>query len=392
MIEPRLIVLQPTPYCNINCSYCYLKHRNDRRLMSAEVIEAIRSKILARLPRDAAPSIVWHAGEPLAAPLAWYEHAYARLNEVCPPGASFALQSNGIAIDERWIALFRRTRTNIGLSIDGPQRFHDARRRTRNDMPTWSLAMRALQRLRDGGLDANVISVLHPSSLGCGEEYYRFYRDHEIADVSFSIDEQEGANARSSFSGGDYKERIVDFLTLLLDNAYRDGFPLRIREVERVAQVLAGIDSGAGENEQVAAWDAVVVAADGSISTFSPELTEVDAPRYANFVFGNIVTGDFDGFAANPMFQSVQAAVKTGVAKCRSECRYFDVCGGGSPVNKLCEHDDLAATETAFCRYSIQTAADALLRFLSRRGGVAGLARPMIQHAAFAHRHGGIDG
>src|SRR5262249_25166391 len=154
------------------------------------------------------------------------------------------------------------------------------------------------------------------------------------------------AHARSSFANGDYKEPIVDFLTLLLDNAYRDGFPLRIREVERVAQVLAGIDSSAGENEQVAAWDAVVVAADGSVSTFSPELTEVDAPRYANFVFGNILTGDFETFAANPVFQSVQAAVEAGVTRCRSECRYFDVCGGGSPVNKLSEHNDLAATET----------------------------------------------
>lgn len=368
MVQPRLIVLQPTPYCNINCSYCYLRNRDDRRLMSAEVIEAIREKILARLSRDATPSIVWHAGEPTAAPLSWYEHAYARLSEVCPPRASFAMQSNGIAIDERWIKFFRRTNTNIGLSIDGPQCFHDARRRTRTGAPTWHLAMRALQRLRDAGLETNVISVLHPSSLECAEEYYRFYYDNDVAEVSFSIDEKEGGNAESSFGGADYKERIVAFLVLLLESAYRDKFPLRIREVERIAQVLAGVESGAGQNEQVEAWDAVVVAADGSVSTFSPELIEVNAPQYSNFIFGNIVNQDFDDFASGEAFKLARAHVDAGISACRSECRYFDVCGGGSPVNKICEQNNLAATETAFCRYSIQTAADALLRFLSRRG------------------------
>jgi uncharacterized protein len=371
MVQPRLIVLQPTPYCNINCSYCYLGHRDDRRLMSVAVIEAIREKVLARLSRDATPSIVWHAGEPTAAPLSWYEQAYPTLAEVCPSGASFAMQSNGIAIDERWIDFFQRTRTNIGLSIDGPQRFHDARRRTRSNAPTWSLAMRALQRLQDAGLSLNVISVLHPNSLACAEEYYRFYRDHDVAEVSFSIDEQEGANAESSFSGGDYKGRIAAFLEHLLEAAYRDGYALRIREIERIAQVLAGIDSGARRNEQVEAWDAVVVAADGRVSTFSPELCEVTAPQYSNFIFGNILDSDFDDFAASSAFKLAQAHVNKGISACRSQCRYFEVCGGGSPVNKICEHNDLAATETNFCRYSTQAAADALLSFLNRHRGLA---------------------
>ena len=85
MIEPRLIILQPTPYCNIDCSYCYLGHRDDRRLMSADVIEAIRDKIFACLPPELAPTVVWHAGEPLTAPVAWYEHAYERFRGVCSP-------------------------------------------------------------------------------------------------------------------------------------------------------------------------------------------------------------------------------------------------------------------------------------------------------------------
>jgi uncharacterized protein len=117
MIEPRLIVLQPTPYCNINCSYCYLGHRDDRRLMSNDVIEAVREKIFLRLPSDSAPSVVWHAGEPTTAPIRWYEHAYDRLKSASPPHASFAVQTNGIGLNRKWIDLFSRTNTNGHLEL-----------------------------------------------------------------------------------------------------------------------------------------------------------------------------------------------------------------------------------------------------------------------------------
>jgi uncharacterized protein len=365
MIEPRLIILQPTPYCNINCSYCYLGHRDDKRLMAREVVEALREKIFRRLSPRAAPVVVWHAGEPTAAPIGWYEHAYGRLLDVAPPQTSFAMQSNGIAIGERWIDLFRRTNTNVSLSIDGPQRFHDARRRTRNDKPTWHLAVRALKRLQDAGFDPSVITVLHPDGLQCPEDYYAFYREHGVTQISFSVDELEGANKSSSFAGRDFKPAMTDFIVAILEQAYRDGFPLHLREVERIAQKLVGVELS--ENEQVDPWAALVVAADGSVSTFSPEFMEMNAPDYDNFVFGNILEGGLDDFLNAHAFLRATREIAQGVTACKNSCRYFAVCGGGSPVNKLSERRDMGATETEFCRLTTQASVDALFGLLSKR-------------------------
>ncbi len=377
---PRLIILQPTAYCNITCSYCYLGNRNDRRLMAPAVIEAIREKLLRPLPADASPAIVWHAGEPTTAPIGWYEHAYARLAEVCPAGTGFAMQTNGIAIDERWIDLFRRTGTSVSLSIDGPQRFHDERRRTRNGKPTWALALRGLRRLQDSGFQPRVISVLHPRGLDCPDEYYQFYRGNGICQVGFSVDELEGANKTSSFAGRDYKPAITAFLVNLMETAYAEGYPLHVREVERIAGVLAG--GLTVENEQVEPWAAIVVAADGKVSTFSPELMEMRHPGYDHFVFGNILDQDFDDFARSAAFARTSREVAAGVAACRASCRYFEVCRGGSPVNKLSERADLGATETECCRLSTQAAADALMRFLAR---VAAHRQPPVAVAHVGH-------
>src|SRR5262245_8020391 len=239
-IRPQLVILQPTPFCNIDCSYCYLRHRDDHRLMTSEVVEAIREKVVRLMPVDASPVIVWQSGEPTAAPIRWFENAHERLVSVAPVRTSFAMQSNGVAIDERWIALFRRTNTNVSLSIDGPQHFHDRRRRTRNGKPTWQLAMRGLKRLQDAGFEPRIITVLHPAALDCAEEYYGFYRDHGLTEVSFSIDEQEGAHGQSSFVGCEQKSRVTAFLVKMLETASHDGFPLHIREIERIAYLLAG--------------------------------------------------------------------------------------------------------------------------------------------------------
>ena len=40
--EPRIqtIVLQPTPFCNIQCKYCYLPTRDDTSVMDIETVVA----------------------------------------------------------------------------------------------------------------------------------------------------------------------------------------------------------------------------------------------------------------------------------------------------------------------------------------------------------------
>jgi len=362
MLHPRLIVLQPTPYCNINCDYCYLQSRNDRAVMTPAVLEAITAKILPRLAPDAAPTIVWHAGEPTVVPLSWYEHAYAMLRPALPVAAAFSLQSNGISVSDDWIDFLKRRNTHIGLSIDGPQRFHDMRRKTRAGGPTWALAIGNLRRLQAADIHPNVISVLHPSSLTAAEEFYRFYREHGIEEVSFSIDEVEGANATSSFEGCE-KAPVIAFLNDLLHLAYRDGYPLHIREVERIAHRLA--QGGTTDNEQVEPWQVIVVAASGNVTTFSPEFMELRSAAHDNFCFGNILHDSFDRILDNAAFRRARDEIARGVEACRT-CRYFGVCGGGAPANKMMEHGSLATSETLFCRLSVQSAADALLAFLSR--------------------------
>ena len=40
----RLLVVQPTPFCNLDCDYCYLPDLGDRSRLSFPVLEAARGE------------------------------------------------------------------------------------------------------------------------------------------------------------------------------------------------------------------------------------------------------------------------------------------------------------------------------------------------------------
>jgi hypothetical protein len=42
----ELLVIQPTPYCNLDCDYCYLPSRGDRTRLSLEILDAALERVL----------------------------------------------------------------------------------------------------------------------------------------------------------------------------------------------------------------------------------------------------------------------------------------------------------------------------------------------------------
>ena len=71
----ELLVLQPTPFCNIDCSYCYLPDRQSTRQMSLRTLEQTLHWVFASGLVRGPFTILWHAGEPLVMPVAFYQQA-----------------------------------------------------------------------------------------------------------------------------------------------------------------------------------------------------------------------------------------------------------------------------------------------------------------------------
>src|ERR1700678_4195560 len=76
-----LLVVQPTPFCNINCSYCYLPNRQSTRRMTPAVLERTVEWVFASGLVRQPFTLLWHAGEPLVVPISFYEEAILLLDK-----------------------------------------------------------------------------------------------------------------------------------------------------------------------------------------------------------------------------------------------------------------------------------------------------------------------
>jgi uncharacterized protein len=56
---------------------------------------------------------------------------------------------------------------------------------------------------------------------------------------------------------------------------------------------------------------------------------------------------------SDPHFQEMHRQIAAGVERCRRECEYFELCGGGAPANKLYENGSFDSTETIYCRHVV---------------------------------------
>lgn len=365
MLTTRMVVLQPTPFCNINCDYCYLRNRRDRSVMDHATICAIADKIIANIDETTETLIVWHGGEPTMAPLEWYRSAYHILN-ASKRGAplSFSVQTNGIGLNDTWANFLRDTGTSVGLSLDGPRDLHDRHRQTRNGRPTWDLTMGGLDVLRRNGIEPAIITVLTSDSLARADEMLAFYTEHRLYQLSFSVEEREGANIASSLDFPGVETAMETFLFDFIQGIARTGAPIHLRDAERILGLIATDRSNAGHNEQTEPLAAITIDWAGGIYTFSPEFSEHATGPWAHAKIGNVRTNSLADIVGSPALARLAREVREGVQACARECAFWPVCGGGSPVNRIAEHDSLAIAETQFCRLTVQATTRALRQLL----------------------------
>jgi uncharacterized protein len=370
----RLLILQPTPFCNIDCDYCYLPGRDQKHRMSIDTVRlaAVRLRDDGLAPQRL--TVVWHAGEPLTLPVAYYDDAFATLAEVFGPQTrvDHAIQTNATLIDGDWCALFARHGVRVGVSIDGPADLHDAHRRTRSGRGTHAAALRGLQCLREHGIAAHAIAVVTRDTLARADDFYDFFVAQGIGEVGCNFDEAEGGHETSSLAG--HEAAHAGFLRRLMQRSAAGGQRLVMRELAHaqrlIAQPLPRRHWGGRDwpdNAQVLPWAMVTVAWNGDFCTFSPELLGQPSPDFGDFVLGNVNTGGYIDSMATPAFQRLWQAVAAGVQACGDQCAYFDHCGGGAPVNKLYENGDIASAQTLYCRSMMQRPFDVVLEALEQR-------------------------
>lgn len=379
-LRTRLLILQPTPFCNIDCDYCYLPERDSTARMSLDTVRHAAKRLRDDGLAGPELTVVWHAGEPLAMPIAFYDEAVALLQEVFGPACevSHSIQTNAMLIDDAWCALFKRHAMRIGVSVDGPAHLHDAHRRTRTGRGTHERVLRGMARLRAHGIAFHAIAVVTPATFAQADAFFDFFVAQSVTEVGCNYDEAEGPHAHSSLVG--HEGAHAAFLARLLERSIDSGGGLRVRELAMALQLVSrplptwhGRGHDWPENAQTLPFALVTVAHNGDFSSFSPELLGQPSPEFSNFILGNVMTGSYLDSARGEVFTRLWDAVLRGTRECERTCAHYGFCGGGAPANKLYENGDLASGETLYCRTMLKRPFDTILARLEREGQVSGV-------------------
>jgi uncharacterized protein len=374
----RLLILQPTPFCNLDCAYCYLPERDNPSRMALSTVRQAAQRLLDDGLAGEQLTVVWHAGEPLAMPIDFYRRAFDIIEQVLgrTSRVTHSMQTNATLIDAHWCRLFQQHAVRIGVSVDGPAELHDRQRHTRSGKGSHVRVMQGLQLLREHGIAFHAIAVVTRHSLAQADAFFDFFVDQGIHDLGCNFDEAEGGHLRSSLAGAEPAHAA--FLHRLLQRSIADRSQVVVRELasawQLVAAPLPSYDWGGRQwpdNAQVMPLALISVAWNGDFSTFSPELLGQRSAEFGDFVLGNVADTGYVAALQSPVMQRLWPAVAAGIEACERGCAYFAYCGGGAPANKWFENGDLASTETLYCRSMVQRPFDVVLQRLERERAAA---------------------
>ena len=198
--SPLYVMLKPVgSRCNLNCRYCYYLEKcqlyPNQEPLSEELLETF---IRQYLEAQTMPQVLftWHGGEPLLQPLSFYrkalelQHKYARGRQI-----DNCLQTNGTLLTDEWCEFLRENRFLVGISIDGPQAFHDAYR-----CHSFEKVMRGIRLLQQHHVEWNAMATVNHLNADQPIEFYHFFKNIGCQYLQFTpiVERESGGQVTDS--------------------------------------------------------------------------------------------------------------------------------------------------------------------------------------------------
>ena len=178
--------------CNLNCTYCYYHEKTDNAVadpggvMSDEVLERY---IRQHIDASTEPEIFfsWHGGEPTLAGLDFFRRAVTFQKALMPAGRTIrnGIQTNGTLITDEWGTFLSRESFYVGISIDGPEKYHNLARTRSGGKGTFREVMRGLEILKRHNVPHEFLCVVSNHNVSAPLEIYRFLRDLGTSYLTF---------------------------------------------------------------------------------------------------------------------------------------------------------------------------------------------------------------
>ena len=376
-MPPLSLLIKPASgSCNLRCRYCFYTDEAENRLspclgrMTTETMRILVDKALDYADGDC--TFAFQGGEPTLAGLPFYRALSDYVKDHPNPKGvrvHYALQTNGILLDEDWAAWLAENRVLVGVSLDGPRELHDRCRVDREGKGTFDRVMAALRLLDKYKVDYNILTVVSAANARRAGQVYSFFKKQNFRYQQYIECLDPIGEKRGSHDYSLTPERYEVFLKNRFDAWYLDfkaGRYVYDRYFENLLMLLTGqgAESCALRGECQAQW---VFEADGSV--YPCDFYALD-----QWKLGNIRTDSFAELEAARKELGFIEASRALPEECRA-CRWLPLCRNGCRRNREVLPDgtvgknDFCSAYRGFLEYAYPRLAEVCRILRSRAGG-----------------------
>lgn len=214
--------------CNMKCSYCfYVDEMTSRKTENFGMMDKKTSENLIKRGLESARTsctFAFQGGEPTVIGLDFYRDFVEMVRRQNTRGikVNFALQTNGVLIDEEWASFFRENEFLVGVSLDGPAEIHNMNRKLQNGNGSYNKVMNCLELLKKHKVETNILTVVTSQTARFAEKVYRFMKKNGFNFQQYiaCLDPLHGERGAENYSLS--PESYGEFLCKLFDLWFKD--------------------------------------------------------------------------------------------------------------------------------------------------------------------------
>ena len=325
----------------MKCKYCFYhdlaKNRQVRSYgkMEDDLLELIIKNAFFRTKKQI--NFSFQGGEPTLAGLKFYKKFlnYVKKYNKGNIKVNYALQTNGLIIDDQWAKFFKDHNFLIGLSIDGNKKIHNYYRINRNNEGTYKRVIKTAELFKNYKVNFNILTVITNQLARHIKKVYKNYKKQDFKYLQFirCIEPKDQKDKNFGLKPKNYEI----FLNRLFKQWYQDiqnGKYISIRHFDNLIRILMGLEPEACEMKGFCSMQNIIEA-DGKVYP-------CDFYCIKKWEIGNIKENSFLDLYKNKTTQKFINQSTIYPQKCK-KCRWFQLYRNGcrrnhnrNDLNKYC--------------------------------------------------------
>ena len=338
--------------CNLACDYCYYLEKTNlykdisKHVMSDELLEKfIKEYIGSQTMNDVL--FTWHGGETLMRPLSFYKRA-VELQKQYANGKHIdnCIQTNGTLLTDEWCRFFKENNWLVGISIDGPQEFHDEYRKNRQGRPSVVKVMHGIELLKKHGVEWNAMAVVNDYNADYPLDFYNFFKEIGCKYIQFApiveriVPHTDGRHLASPM---DKEEKLADFsvspeqwgnfLCAIFDEwVKKDVGEIFVQIFDSTLANWMGVQPGVCSMAETCGHAGVM--------EFNGDVYSCDHYVFPEYKLGNIYKNSLIEMMYSERQQEFGLMKKKSLPQQCKDCEFLFACNGDCPKNRFAKTKD----------------------------------------------------